>query len=461
MLRIFGHHVRISTIILVLTEFVLACGLLYAALHITYSGYGLAGLGVLEHLPLFVPAVVFSVLIYSFGAYEPSLQNNLRMIVRILIIAMIVGCVVSYIYLYLYGSEISVTRTILLSCVSFGLALLIVRGSIVLFAVNDLKPRILILGTGQRATELQQLISGSDRVVLHGYLPPQDVSGMAQNLIPEALVLRDFTPLSEKALAAGISEIIVALDDRRRVLPTADLLDCRMNGIKVTESVSFWERELGKVDLESLYPSWMIFSDGFRYHRITRIVKRLMDLSVSLVLLVVLAPVAVLVAAAVRLESQGPSLFKQERVGLHGKSFTLLKFRSMYTDAEKNGPRWAERQDRRITRVGRIIRKSRLDEIPQLINILKNDMSLVGPRPERPFFVKNLDIEIPYYSQRHKVKPGLTGWAQINYPYGASLEDAREKLKYDLYYVKNMSIFLDIMIIMRTLRVLAFTDGAR
>jgi sugar transferase (PEP-CTERM system associated) len=235
-----------------------------------------------------------------------------------------------------------------------------------------------------------------------------------------------------------------------------------VRGINIIDGESFYERITGKVLVEKINPSWLIFSDGFVKSRLSRLSKRLVGLTLSTAMLVLLSPLLLVVALAIRMESKGPAIFKQERVGEDGETFTLYKFRSMRTDAEKQtGPVWAEEDDPRITRVGRIIRKVRIDELPQLWNVLKGDMSFVGPRPERPFFVEQLKKKIPYYNERFAVKPGVTGWAQIKYPYGSTEKDALEKLKYDLYYIKNMSVIMDLMVIFHTVKIVLLSRGSR
>jgi len=268
--------------------------------------------------------------------------------------------------------------------------------------------------------------------------------------------------LADLADEQDIEEIVVALDDRRAGMPVDALLDCKLAGIAVTEYSTFWERETGRVDLDALHPSWMIFSDGFVGGGLQAIAKRGFDLLASLAILVWTLPLLMVTAIAVRLESPGAVLYRQERVGLNGKPFMLNKFRSMRADAEKDGvPKWAAVNDSRVTMVGRLIRKSRIDEIPQVLNIFKGEMSLIGPRPERPFFVDRLRDAIPYYFERHRVKPGISGWAQLNYPYGASDEDALQKFQFDLYYVKNYSLFLDLLVLIQTVRVVLWPVGAR
>ena len=262
--------------------------------------------------------------------------------------------------------------------------------------------------------------------------------------------------------AEKIDMIIVALPDRRAKLPMAALLDCKLKGVEGEEGETFNERMTGQIPLNHLKPSWMVFSDGFKSLRSRKIVKRMFDVALAVVCLVISLPVLVLTALIIRLESKGASIFSQVRVGENGKLFNIYKFRSMCADAEaKSGPVWAGATDDRVTRVGRVIRKIRIDELPQLINVIKGDMSFVGPRPERPFFVQKLKEVIPYYEIRTVVKPGLTGWAQVKYPYGATVQDALEKLQYDIYYIKNMSPLMDVMIFLRTIKVVLTGRGAR
>ncbi|MEE2794859.1 MAG: exopolysaccharide biosynthesis polyprenyl glycosylphosphotransferase, partial [Pseudomonadota bacterium] len=249
---------------------------------------------------------------------------------------------------------------------------------------------------------------------------------------------------------------------RRNSLPLKDLLRVKTNGVYVNDFSSFLERELGRVDLDTLNPSWLIFSDGFSAgQRLSSIGKRFFDIVVSLLILLIGVPLIALFSVLIKLETKGPAFFRQTRVGLYGQNFTLVKLRSMRTDAEAAGAKWAEKDDPRITRIGRLIRKVRIDELPQVWSVLKGEMSFVGPRPEVPAFVSDLERELPYYAERHVVKPGITGWAQINYPYGASIEDARHKLEYDLYYAKNYTPFLDLLILLQTARVILWPDGAR
>jgi sugar transferase (PEP-CTERM system associated) len=324
------------------------------------------------------------------------------------------------------------------------------------------KRRILVVGTGRRAArvaELERLNGCGDRFHVVGYLP---VNG-SHNDVDSRLVLREQGSLQSIAQKHRIDEIIVGVRERRNGnVPIIDLLERKIGGTNVIDLPTFFERETGRVQLDSVDPSWFVFSDGFRNGGLHRLLKRSFDICLTGVLLLVTLPLMLLTALAIWLESGGPLLYRQDRIGVGGHSFELLKFRSMRTDAEPDGaPRWAQPNDDRCTRVGRIMRRLRLDELPQLINVLLGEMSFVGPRPERPAFVAQLSKDLKYYVYRHAVKPGLTGWAQICYPYGASVEDAKEKLQYDLYYIKNQSLFLDLVIFAQTAHIVLFGKGAR
>ena len=258
-----------------------------------------------------------------------------------------------------------------------------------------------------------------------------------------------------------MDRIVVALDERRGKFPVDQLLFCRLKGVPVDDGVDFTEFLTGKLTVENLHPSALIFSNGFKRSAALKRVKRWVDILLSIIGLSFTFPVSFIVDIAIKLDSEGPVFYQQERVGEDGEVFRLLKFRSMRVNAEENGPVWAEAKDSRITRVGKAIRKLRLDEIPQMINVLKGEMSFVGPRPERFFFTEQLRRGIPFYSQRHSIKPGITGWAQISYPYGSTKEDSLEKLKYDLYYIKHMSLLFDLMIILEAIKIILLGRGAR
>jgi sugar transferase (PEP-CTERM system associated) len=278
----------------------------------------------------------------------------------------------------------------------------------------------------------------------------------------DRLVLRP-DDLYRWAVDNNIDEIVVAMDDRRQGFPMHELLECRLSGIEVLELPSFLERETGKVRLDVLNPSWIIFGDGFRASPTQQVLARSLDLVASLGLLALASPLMLLAMLTIKLEdgARAPLFYRQKRVGFHGRVFDVLKFRSMRLDAEANGAVYATENDPRVTRVGALMRKTRIDELPQLLNVLRGEMSFVGPRPERPEFVCDLEQKIPYYRERHTVKPGITGWAQLCYPYGSSERDTIEKLQYDLYYVKNRSLLFDLAILVQTVEVVLWGKGAR
>ncbi len=324
---------------------------------------------------------------------------------------------------------------------------------------SNLEERVLIVGSGATARTLARQIQGQHdfgyRVV--GYVNDQ-LEGQA--MYPGTLGTA--AQLPQIVREHDVDRIVVALSDRRGRLPIAELLDAKLSGVKVEDATTTYERLTGKILIDDLKPSWLIFSDGFVISRWTRFQKRTIDLALASIGFVLAAPLTLLTALAVYLDSDGPILYCQERVGEGGRRFTVYKFRSMRVDAESSGtPMWATEQDDRVTRVGRFIRMTRLDELPQLWNVLSGDMSFVGPRPERPYFVEQLSREIPFYQQRHAVKPGVTGWAQVKYQYGSSVEDAMEKLRYDLYYIKHVSTALDLSIVFDTVKVILFGKGAK
>ena len=323
-----------------------------------------------------------------------------------------------------------------------------------------LEERVLVIGTGATARALARLIALQQDFAyrLVGFVKERD----DVPVVRQRDILGTAGDIDRIVTAQHVDRIVVGLSDRRGHLPIEPLLRAKLSGVRVEDATTTYERLSGKILIDDLKPSWLIFSDGFRASRLTRFVKRTLDLALSIIGVLLGAPLMALTALAVKLDSRGPALYSQERVGENGRVFTVFKFRSMRTDAEQAGrPIWAKDQDDRITRVGRFIRKTRLDELPQLWNVMRGDMSFVGPRPERPFFVEQLAREIPFYIQRHAVKPGLTGWAQVKYQYGSSIEDAMEKLRYDLYYIKHLSIVFDLTIVLDTVKVILFGKGAK
>jgi sugar transferase (PEP-CTERM system associated) len=324
-----------------------------------------------------------------------------------------------------------------------------------------LKSRVLVLGTGSRVARLAEYAQRNPNHDVVGYVSLQP----AKSYVPAPKLLRmapgeTLLSIVEKH---GIDQIVVAVRDRRAGgFPIQQLLDCKMGGVKIVELPTFFEREYRQVMLESLNPSWVVLGDGFRQSALGGFTKRVFDLFVSVALLLLCLPVLLIAAVCIVVESGFPVFYRQERVGQGGRVFTLYKLRSMHADAERDGVvQWAAANDDRTTRVGRVLRRFRIDELPQIINVLKGEMSFVGPRPERPFFVEQLVKQIPYYALRHSVKPGISGWAQVRYSYAASVDDAVEKLQHDLYYVKNYSLFLDFMVLLSTVEVVLWGKGAR
>jgi sugar transferase (PEP-CTERM system associated) len=405
---------------------------------------------------------VMSLTMTSMGLYQRNLRQGTGGTLMRLGLSFVVGFVIMSLLFYAFPSMFIGRGAFGLG---FALALFFVMGIRGVFYrlvdEDTLKRRVLVLGAGSRALPIAELRRKSDLhgIVVLGYV---HISG-EHDVVEESKVLHPDTSLVEFARENGVDEIVVAVEDRRKNFPVHELLDCKMSGIDVLDVLSFFERQMGKLRLDLLQPSWMIFGEGFRSGPVRAYTKRLFDVVISLIMLAITWPLMVLVTMAILIESmgKGPILYRQMRVGQNWQLFQVLKFRSMRVDAEKDGvAQWAERKDSRVTRVGKVIRKTRMDELPQLINVLRGDMSFVGPRPERPMFVEKLTEKIPYYAERHRIKPGITGWAQISYPYGSSEKDALEKLQFDLYYVKNYSLFLDLVILFQTAEVIFWGRGA-
>jgi sugar transferase (PEP-CTERM system associated) len=328
--------------------------------------------------------------------------------------------------------------------------------------LDGYRERILVVGAGESARQVARCIGeqlpGQYHLVAFA---DEDGSRIGQVIAMGVRVLTRFSELEQWSLGR-VDRIVVALDEKRGKLPIQELMRLRLSGLEIEDATSFFERASGKLAVETMLPSWLIFSDGFRASPLRRAGKRIADIGVSLVLLILAAPIMIVTALLIMAESGGPVLYRQRRMGRGGIDFDMLKFRSMVQDAEKkSGPTWAGHDDPRVTRVGKILRKLRLDELPQLINVLRGQMSFVGPRPERRHFVEQLEKEIQYYSLRTTVRPGITGWAQVQYRYGATVEDAREKLKYDLFYIKNSNALYDLWIMLKTVKVVLTASGAR
>jgi sugar transferase (PEP-CTERM system associated) len=464
-IRIFNHYIAKPMVYLITVEAVVLILAIYAGVSIRFLEPDL-----IHAAPIESPgsrAIVFALLMLAlmnaFGLYQREFTDGSGRVVMRLAASFLLGFGVMSLVFYLVPS-------LFLGRGAFGIALLVGFAGILLTRVIFSKwsdwglmvPRILVIGTGSRALNLDELAAqgaGLDRKSIVGYLP---VKG-GQNVIDSSRILHEQLSVVELTEKYGVDEIVVAVRDRRGgVLPMPELLQCKLRGVRVTDVSTFFERERGQVRLDSLNPSWLIFGEGFNNNALRDTVKRLFDLAASSALLIVTLPVMILAAICIRMDSPGTVFYRQERVGQGGRIFRICKFRSMRVDAEEDGkPKWASTRDDRTTRVGRVIRALHIDELPQIFNVFKGEMSFVGPRPERPFFVERLASKIPYYNARHSLKPGITGWAQVRYAYGASLDDAVEKIQYDLYYVKNHSLFLDLMILIETIHVVLWRKGAR
>ena len=409
--------------------------------------------------------VLILVLVLIFTTYFSELYNHDRRFgTRETFLRVTVSLFLAFIFLtilYYQFPQIMISREMLIFTLgSFGLCQFLWHERYpFLLRLPGLAQKILIVGVGPLASQIQSILADTENnCVLAGFIQPGGESA-ASSVGP---VLGSAEDLAETAMREKVDKIVVSLSERRGVLPVRAILLCKLQGIRVVDGPSFYEQITGKLMIENINPSWFIFSDGFHLGAVSRFCKRGLDLISASILLVLSAFLFPLVALLVRIDSPGPIFFRQRRMGKGGKPFELIKFRTMRQDAEKEtGAVWAQENDPRVTRIGHFLRKSRLDELPQLINVLRGDMSLVGPRPERPEFIEQLEKKIPYYGNRHCVRPGVTGWAQVRYPYGASEQDALEKLRYDLYYIKNYSLSLDILIILKTIRVVLFGQGGR
>jgi sugar transferase (PEP-CTERM system associated) len=404
-------------------------------------------------------AIVLQGANYYAGLYDLAATRHPRAVFGRVLRGLFLGSLILWIAFYLVP-PLEVGRGIFL--VALAMTAIVVPAWRVLYnSVTEgsgFQRKTLILGNGALANELASMIKSRPDLGL-------ELVGMLArdraHVDPERDVIGTYRELFDIVTGSDIEMVLVAYPDRRGTLPVEQLLEVKFRGVDVEEGVNFYEREMGKIYVRELKPSQLIFSEGFAARPYTRRLKRMLDVVVAVIGLIMASPLMLLAALAIKLESPGPILYKQVRAGEFGRLFTILKFRSMRTDAEKHGAQFAQRNDPRVTRTGKFIRKTRIDELPQLINVLKGEMSMVGPRPERPVFIEQLEQQVPFFKQRLYVKPGLTGHAQVRCEYGASAEDMLEKLQYDLYYIKSYSVLFDLSIMLDTVKVVLFRIGAR
>lgn len=463
-IKILDHHIHLPVLLLALIEFI--AGILSIALAHNIAGriswtVGQAS-GDFSLVCAAVAATVVSLALAAMGLYRLALRATLVGIAARVIVAVVLTGIFLPVMYYFVPFFYLHPLIMVMAGVFLVVAVIIVRyGFSHVVDQSFFKRRILVLGTGKRAEEFLKLRRQADQ---RGFKVIRflTIDGNYDGELPEKRIRPMPERLYEYARRHSIDEIVIALDDRRGTLPVRQLLECRMQTIDVTDVVNFLERETGKINLSLVSPSWFIFESGFRRQLPRRVMQRIFDIVASLIVLVPASPVMLIAAILVKLEDGGPIFYRQCRVGKNGVNFNVLKFRSMRQDAEAGGKAvWAKKDDDRVTRIGGLFRKLRIDELPQLINVLAGSMSIVGPRPERPEFVEQLSADLPYYQERHRVKPGITGWAQMCYPYGSSADDAFQKLQFDLYYVKNRTLLLDVMILLQTAEVVLWQKGSR
>jgi sugar transferase (PEP-CTERM system associated) len=461
MIRLFKHYIPHAVVLLWLVDIALLVATNELSWRLRAEQIGMeAGPFIGRIWPHLGFAAMVVVAMISVGVYGADALRSMRFAAARLLVAISLGVIALSFLDFMIGGQ-TFWRSTLAYSMAFSFAFLILNRLVLggLLGTSAFRRRVLVLGAGNRAARLREMAERPESgFAIVGYIGMSE----ATPVIDEAIARSAIHNLTRFVENLGVSEVVLALEERRNALPLKDLLRIKTAGVHVNEFSSFLERETGRVDLDTVNPSWLIFSDGFSSGRaLSSVAKRLFDVTVSALLLAATAPVIAIFALLVKLDSKGPAFFRQRRVGLFGEAFDVIKLRSMRTDAEAAGAQWASKDDPRVTRVGKFIRLVRIDELPQTWSVLKGEMSFVGPRPERPEFVSDLEEHLPYYAERHMVKPGITGWAQINYPYGASIEDSRNKLEYDLYYAKNYTPFLDLLIILQTLRVVLWSEGAR
>jgi sugar transferase (PEP-CTERM system associated) len=476
-LRVLKHHISDRSVMTATLDLTVLVAVAVGSVVSVEMIHGLEQATAVPEFSLALVSVTM-LMIIAIGFYDKRVLANFDRFAFRLFVGLTLSIVVSAPLLYLVASAITTTYPqFYLRGLELKLALAFVilafiglaiarKAAAPLLRSQRLHRSVLVLGAGEHAARLAHLVGSSPMITaaLHfvdlEHRLDRAVGFGPTELAPRVVGVPYSEPLKRLATRFDVDEIVVA-DDNARALPVEDLLECKFSGIPVTNYLSFYEREARRIDLDLMDPQWFIFSDGFDIRGLELLCKRGLDVLVSALALLTFAVPCAVVALLIRWESPGPAIYRQKRVGLGGKSFTLYKFRSMRQQPAAVEERWAAANDVRVTRIGAFIRRHRIDELPQLVNVLNGDMSLVGPRPEQPMFVATLSQQIRYYDERHRVKPGITGWAQLNYRYGASVDDARVKLAYDLYYIKNFSLLLDLLILVQTTRLILWPEGAR
>lgn len=465
MLRIINHYIYKPGFMLFPIEGIILTASFYFGVAVRFFHSGLpffpAFSNLLPQAGIFAAVMILSM--KALGMYHLTFREDFRHTLLLLMPSFAMGFGLITLIVYI-APDVYFGRGILGLVMLFAATGILSVRFIIGKASNHkfVKPHIMVLGTGELASECANIAEHNDRH--HEFNIVGFVAAKGENpVVPFPSILPSYKSLLALATAYRVDEIVVAVQNQdSNSFSIHELLECKLNGVNIIDSSTFFEREMSQIRVNSLNPNWLVFGGGFDQSGLRTAIKRTFDLFASTTLLIITLPVMLITALCIYLQDRAPVFYRQERIGLEGRPFSLLKFRSMRHDAETRGkPKWAAEHDPRITRVGRIIRKLRIDELPQIVNVLRGEMSMVGPRPEREYFIKQLSKKIPYYNVRHIIKPGITGWAQVRYQYGSSVEDSVQKLQYDLYYVKNNSLYLDIIILIDTVQVVLTGRGGR
>jgi sugar transferase (PEP-CTERM system associated) len=461
--RVCKHYVPWKLLFLVIAEMAIIIGSVYVSLMIQYLEGNHKFIKFYSSYRNFIAITLLTfITFYIADLYDISIfRRKTEFFIKIIL------C-----YIFIYFSIVSINYLIIelgFNGLEYILYVIISFPTIILFRIfyhwfingKNLREKVLIIGSTDISWRISQELTSGNNPGFEILGCVAEETGALVKVVPGGRVLGSIKDLQRITQETRPDVVVVALSERRGALPVQEILDCKLQGVRVEDWPTFYEKLTGKIVIQNLRPSWLIFADGFTRNRLTRTVKRLVDTLLAILGLCISLPLMICIAILTKLDSAGPVIFRQERVGENGKTYTLCKFRTMVADAEQqSGPMWSQTSDPRVTKLGKILRRTGMDELPQMFNVLKGDMSFVGPRPERPHFVAELQQHIPYYAQRLVVKPGITGWAQVRYGYGATIEDAVEKLQYDLYYIKNMSVFLDLLIILSTIHKVLFAKVA-